>query len=205
MLLSFYSRNPFRFHEADKGNNPAGNNPAPDPTDPATGTDPKKTDEKQFSQSELEAIVKDRLARAQRKADEAATKAKSDAEQKALVEQGEFKTLAEQRASTIAELTQQIESAKAHESTAEKYRNALKARLEADKKALPAHIVALLDQLDEIKQMEWLANPTNAEAMKQPTAPASSGLGTPPRNTAPSKTAPASLPTAPARRPFTLD
>ena len=181
MLRSFLSHSIQRYYEADKGA-PTGE------IEPPTGTEPKKTEEKQFSQAELEAIVKDRLARAKRKADDEAEKAKTEAAQKALLEQGEFKTLAEQRASELATLSTQLEAAKSHEETANKYRKALQDRLAVDKKALPESIIAILDQLDEIKQMEWLSNPKNIEALK-PAADTSTTrtLGTPPRNASDSK------------------
>ena len=173
MLRSFISGQPQRYYEAEKGDNPP-------QADPPTVPEPAKT-EKTFTQFELDAIVKDRLEREKRKSTEAAEKARKEAEEKALQEQGEFKTLAEQRAAELATLKSELESAKVHESTAEKYRAALKARLDADKKSLPAHIVALLDQLDEIKQMEWLSDPKNADALKPSSTP-DRNLGTPPRN-----------------------
>ncbi len=181
MLRSFLSNQ--KYYEADKGDNPSGG------TEP-TGTEPKKTEEKTFSQTELEAIVKDRLERANRKAKTEADKAKTEAEQKALLEQGEYKTLAEQRASELATLTKDLEAANSHKETADKYKKALLDKLAVEKKSLPAHIVAILDQLDEIKQMEWLSDSKNIEALK----PASSDRqhGTPPRNTSNSaKPAPA--------------
>lgn len=51
--------------------------------------------ERMFTKAEVEALVRDRLAGAQRKADEQAAKARADAEAKALREQGEYKTLYE--------------------------------------------------------------------------------------------------------------
>lgn len=177
MLRSFISHSlPQRYYEADKGDNP----PATDPvTEPKTGNDPVKT-EKTFSQADVDAIVKDRIAREKRKADETAEKAKTEAEQKALLEKGEFKTLAEQRATELETLRKDLEAAKTHEQTADKYRKALKERLDAEKKNFPAHVVSLLDKLDPLEQMEWIT--TNAEALK----PASDTrqLGTPPRNAA---------------------
>jgi hypothetical protein len=65
--------------------------------------------ERVFKQSEVEALVRDRLASAQRKADEAAKKAAADAEAKALKEQGEYKTLYEK---LQAELEQERTRAK---------------------------------------------------------------------------------------------
>ncbi len=169
MLLSSLSHS--KYHEADKGDNPDGI------TEPQTGTEPKKTEEKQFSQSELEAIVKDRLERAKRKAKEDADKAKADADQKALAEQGEFKTLAEQRAAELETTKRELETAKTHEQAADKYRKALKDRLDVEKKAYPAHVVSLLDKLDPLEQLEWIT--ANADALKPAT---DRTHGTPPRS-----------------------
>jgi hypothetical protein len=168
MLRSFLSHSPQKFYEADKGDNPAGSD---------TGNDPAKT-EKTFTQTELDAILTDRLERRDRKAKADADKAAAEAKERALAEQGEYKTLAEQRASELATAKTELEAAKTHEQTAEKYRKALIAQLAIEKKAFPAHVVALLDKLDPLEQMEWIT--TNAEALK----PASNDqrFGTPPRN-----------------------
>jgi hypothetical protein len=171
MLRSFLSHSPRKFYEADKGDNPSGAE--------STSDDSVKT-VKTFSQDELEAIVKDRLDRAKRKAKEDADKAKTEAEQKALAEQGEYKTLAEQRAAELANAHKELETAKTHEQAAEQYKKALLARLAVDKKSLPAGIVALLDKFDPLDQAEWLSDPKNAEALK-PTS-TDRTLGTPPRN-----------------------
>jgi hypothetical protein len=193
MRISHLSNHrPQRYFEADKGNNPPATDPQPEPT---PGNDPAKTD-KTFTQAELEAIVKDRLDRAQRKAKEAEEKARKDAEEKTLHEQGEFKTLAEQRAAEIADLKSQVESNKAHIGTIERLKKALEARLEADKKNLPESVQTLLNKLDVADQMEWIA--ANPDALK-PTdkQPAPSG-GTPRRGGIPPVTPPAVE--APARK-----
>jgi hypothetical protein len=173
MLRYFWSTH--RFYEADPGT-PTGGNLAPEPM-PATGNDPAPKPEKAFTQSDVDAIVKDRLERAKRKADDEATKAKSEADAKALAEQGEWKTLAEQRQAEITTLTATVESQKAHEKTIERLTTVLKSRLEVDRKGLPQHIIALLDRLDVADQMEWLA--TNLDALK---VADTKTAGTPPRN-----------------------
>jgi hypothetical protein len=99
---------------------------------------------------------------------------------KPLAEQGEFKTLAEQRATELATANQALEAAKTHELTAEKYKTALLARLATDKKGLPAGILTLIDRLDPIEQAEWLSDPKNADALKPVSADRT--FGTPPRN-----------------------
>jgi hypothetical protein len=52
--------------------------------------------EKRFTQAELDAIIKDRLAKEKRKADEKADEARKEAERKALEEQGKYKEMYEQ-------------------------------------------------------------------------------------------------------------
>ena len=51
--------------------------------------------ERMWTKAEVEALVRDRLANAQRKAEEAADKARQEAEAKALKEQGEYQKLFE--------------------------------------------------------------------------------------------------------------
>jgi hypothetical protein len=85
--------------------------PEQDATTPAandvtTGAEPGKQTEtvKTFTQTELDAIVTERLQRAQRKAEEQTAKAKTEAERKAAEEQGQYQKLAE---SLKAELEQE--------------------------------------------------------------------------------------------------
>lgn len=121
-----------------------------------TATEPAKT-EKTFTQAELDAIVKERLERAQRKAAEQAEKARADAEAKTLAEQGEFKALAEQRAAELEKAQRALESAKHTEKELERYQTALKKQLDAARADLPTPIATLLDKLDPAEQLEWLA------------------------------------------------
>ena len=137
---------------------------------PPTGTDPVKTaDDKRFTQAELDAIVKDRLDRAQRKAAADQEKAKADAEARALAEQGEFKTLAEQRQQRIAELENAHEQARATEKERDRYKAALASHVQALRTELPAHLTALLDKLDPVDQLEWMS--ANHAELTRPTAP----------------------------------
>jgi hypothetical protein len=80
----------------------------PTGADPGTKTEAAKT----FTQTELDAIVTERLQRAQRKAEEQTAKARTEAERKAQEEQGEYKKLAD---SLKAELEQERTRAKALE------------------------------------------------------------------------------------------
>jgi hypothetical protein len=81
--------------------------PTPEQAQPdATGEKAERT----FTKAEVEALVRDRLAGAQRKAEEATKKATADAEAKALREQGEFRTLYEKEQARAAELEQRARS-----------------------------------------------------------------------------------------------
>lgn len=128
-------------------------------------------DTKTFTQAELDAIVKDRLDRAQRTAEAKAQKDREATEAEALKEQSKFKELAEQREKQLAEL----EPVKAR---AERYEAALKTHLDAERKSLPAHITGLLDKLDPADQLEWIA--ANREALGEPGEKPPAAKGTPP-------------------------
>jgi hypothetical protein len=141
-------------------------------TEPATGAVTPPNGDVAFTQADVDRIVEQRLSRAKTKAEADAAKVKADAEQRALTEQGEWKTLAEQRAARLAELeplTKQVETAKEE---ADRYRKAIAKYADDAKKAVPEHVRALLDKLDPIDQLDWLA--TNAAALTQATA-----VGTP--------------------------
>ncbi len=131
------------FRQEDNG---AGNN-AP-PAGDATGTN--GGDEKRFTQAELDAIVKARLEREQGKAAKDREKAEADARARALAEQGEFKTLAEQRAARIAELEPLA-------TETEQLRMATKALLDRQREGLPEYILPLLDAMPVAGQLEYLA------------------------------------------------
>jgi hypothetical protein len=113
-------------------------------------------DDKRFTQAELDAIVRDRLDRQRRATEAQQQKDREATEAKALEEQQEFKKLADQRAEKVAEL-------EPFKAKAERYEAALTALLEAERKDIPEHLVALLDKLDPAEQLEWIA--TNREAI----------------------------------------
>lgn len=70
---------------------------------PSTGTDPVKTEPaaKVFTQAEVDALIKDRLKRAQ-------DKARADADAEAAKKNGEWQTLAEQREQELKNLQAQL-------------------------------------------------------------------------------------------------
>lgn len=205
MRLGFISRASALKRSADKGSeSTAGASNATAQTDTEAGASgapngvqsSSTQSEKTFSQAELEAIIEQRLTRERSKAQAAADKAKAEADQKALIEQGEWKTLAEQRAARVAELeplSTQVEQLK---SDAKKYRDAIAKYADAAKANVPENVRALLDRLDPIDQLDWIA--TNAasltpESKAQP-------IGTPQNKQAPKPNAGATATEQPVAR-----
>lgn len=158
-----------------------------DPQTPLTATEPGQAPElaavqpppqsadapavRTFTQADVDKIVTDRLAREQTKSQRETEKARIEAEAAALLQQGEFKTLAEQRATQIAKLEPLAQQA-------ERYGKALQAQLEAARTGLPDHLTALLDRMDVAEQLEYLAA---HRAKLVPVAP----VGPPPPPSAP--------------------
>jgi hypothetical protein len=141
-----------------------------------TPADKAKPDERAFSQADVDRIVAERLQREQAKATQAAEKAKREAEELAATQQGEFKTLAEQRQQRIAALEQQVAEVETQKARADKYEAALKQHLDAQRKDLPKHILELLDDKDPADQLSWLSK--NAEQLGTTARP---GIGPTPR------------------------
>ena len=155
------------------------------PTDNATGTnggtDAKPTTQpaiqpaaKSFAtdadfQAEVDRILKDRLERAETKAQEKARKAAEAAEAEAAAKNGEWKDLAEKRAATLgaletekATLTEQLDAQK---DTLARYEKALTAHVAAQSEDVPDGVKTLLGKLDPVEQLEWLA--ANRETLLQ--------------------------------------
>ena len=134
---------------------------------PAEGTvtPPEKTAEqpaqkpetKTFTQDEVNTIVAERLKREDEKKARELDKARADAEEKALEDNAKWKELAEKRDKRISELEAQAGDAEALKQELDGYRNALTTQLKAEKEGLPAHILALVDKLNPIEQLEYLA------------------------------------------------
>ena len=108
-------------------------------------------------QAELDRVVKERLERERQKNERAAEAAKRKAEEDAAAKNGEWQALAEKHAKRLAELEPLETEIESHKSEAEKYKAALTGHLATLKKDLPTPIIALLDNLDPIAQMEWIS------------------------------------------------
>ena len=158
--------------------------PADSKTEDAPGAqkEGEKSGEKLFTQAELDAIVKDRLDRAKAKAETEAAKAREKATADALAEQGEFKKLSETQAKQLLDLTTEKETLTAQLETANadarKYRTTVESLLAEHIKTVPENIKMLLDKLDPIEQLNWLA--ANQGAVKitgVPATPKADGRG----------------------------
>jgi len=150
--------------EADKG---SGGNAAdqkdPPKTDDSTGDkDPNAgngegTPEKKFTQQELDEIVKARLEREKKKAEEAAEAATQAAEAKALKDQEKYKELAEKFEKDLVDERTKLTELSTLPEKLERTEGALKKLLETQRKGLPDHLIKLLDKMDPVDQLEYIA------------------------------------------------
>jgi hypothetical protein len=102
------------------------------------------------------AVPYERFAEVNKRAKEAEKKladldnATKAAETARLKEQGEYKTLAEKAAARVAELEPLAEAIQRKDGVIKQF-------LDAERKGLPKHILALLDKLDPTDQLEYIA------------------------------------------------
>jgi molecular chaperone GrpE (heat shock protein) len=108
-------------------------------------------------QKRVDDMLKERLEREQKKAEQKALKAKEEALAEAATKNGEWQQLAEQRAARLTELETQLATLDATTTKAQRYEAALGKQVEALRKELPKHLLPLLDKLDVAEQLEWLA------------------------------------------------
>lgn len=140
------------------------------------GETPQTPVEAMFSQAQVDAIVRDRLDRAQKQADKRAADAAAEAERKAAEEQGRYQDLyqkAQADLDAIAKQMRQMELSQMRAQVAAKF-------------SLPDAIASRL-QGETAEDMEADAK-TLAAALPKPSAPnitSSSGSGAPPRPGAP--------------------
>lgn len=173
-------RSPVTLLVADAGTPAGGPNDATPPTDDATGDNANGgsgaitfASQDEF-QKRVEEMLRERLAREERKRERAAEEARRQAEERALKEQQRFKELADSQAKRLAELEPLVAQLEAEQATTERYKAALTKQLEALRTDLPKPILALLDRLDPVEQLEWLA--ANGAEL----APKGGGAGIPP-------------------------
>lgn len=125
-----------------------------------TGNDPGDQDEsdgeKKFTQDDVDRFIADRLAREKAKREKDTTKAREEAEAKALEEQQEYQELATKRQQRIETLEAEVDRLSAVEEKATKYEGALTQHLETRMEGIPAGIQSLLKDRDPVDQMAWL-------------------------------------------------
>ena len=122
-----------------------------------TSTEPAGDAGKSFSQADVDRIVKERLEREKAAREKAAQKAREDAEAESLKKNQEWQGLAatqEKRANELAARVTELESVG---DQATRYKGALEKYLAAEKKDLPKHVLVLLEKLDPVDQIEYLA------------------------------------------------
>jgi hypothetical protein len=165
-----------RFFEADSG---AGSGGAP-----ATGGDSAQKDTgapagaentekgpipyERFKAVNDEAAELRKWRKEREAADKAAEKKAADAEAARLAEQGKFKELAEAAEKKASDL-------EPFKTKAERAEAALTKLLEEERKGLPKHVTELLDKLDPVDQLEYIAK--NREALGAKPAPPNINAG----------------------------
>lgn len=112
------------------------------------------TEEQQMA---VDLIVKERLERAQRKAEADADKLRIQAEEQALLKNKEFETLAEQRKGKVGELEAQVLELTQFKEQAEKYKSAMEKIVKAQVDKLPPALKVLVEKLDPVEQMDYLS------------------------------------------------
>jgi hypothetical protein len=98
----------------------------------------------------------------QEKASKAQAQAAEAAEAERLAKAQEWQTLAEKRQAALDEL-------KPYKETAERYKGALAAILATQRGNLPGHVIELLDKLDPVDQLEYIAK--HQKELAAPAAP----------------------------------
>ena len=141
------------------------------------------TDERTFTQADVDRLIEDRLKRAADKAEKDRLKAGEAAESKRLEDQKEFEKLATQRAGRITELEAEAEKATTLTEQLERSNKALSTYVATLREGLPQSVLVLLDKSDIVEQLEWLAE--NREAIigndKEPDKPLTKGVPASPK------------------------
>lgn len=150
--------------------------PGANATTPATPPAPTAESKVEFTpeqQKELDRILSDRLAREKAKTERAEAKARQEAEETSLKERQAFEELANKRQTRITELETQIGELDTTKQKLAKYETTFGNILKAEKEGLDPSIIALLDRLDPLDQLNWLSeNKAKAKpAQKTPVPP----------------------------------
>lgn len=110
-----------------------------------------------FTQADVDRIVKDRLEREKTAREKVALKAKEDAEAEGLKKNQEWQALAQKHEARTNELLAKLDELEPLGDQVDRYKGALESYLVTEKKDLPKHVLVLLEMLDPVEQIEYLA------------------------------------------------
>jgi hypothetical protein len=131
--------------------------------------------EKTHTWDEVQEEIRKRLASQKTAIDAQLAKERKQQEDAALAQQGEYQKLAEERQQRIADLERLIEESGTVISQRDRYKGTLAKFLAKEREGLPAHILKLLDRMDEADQLEYIAE--NADDLKPHAADGSNANG----------------------------
>lgn len=164
---------PLQMHDDDPGTPSGGNPPAPAPASPPP-VQPQASSAATFTQEQLNAALAEEKRKWKKQQDEAAAKARQEAEEKAALEKGEFEKLAGERGSRLAQIeTEHTTLQERHTALTE----AMEAQIKQRIKLLPEEMRELLGDGDVLARYTQLGK-LEAAAAKLTTVPR--GPGTPP-------------------------
>jgi len=132
-------------------------NPAASKTPPADNPKDAKSDETpdDFDKDRAMELIK-KLRATEREHNALLKKIETDEEAK-LAEQNQFKELAEKRKAELDEAQKKADEA-------DRYRSSLETYLKAEREGIPEHILPLLDKMDVVDQLDYIAE--NRETLK---------------------------------------
>jgi len=111
---------------------------------------------KTFTQAELDAIIKERLTRAEEATKRETEKAARKAEEEAAAKNGEWQKLAESRQAEIDNTAKRLAELEPYQTQAQRYKDALEKHLSGMTEKLPEHVKELLKGKDPVEQIEYL-------------------------------------------------
>ncbi len=130
---------------------------APEKRGSESGVEDQPAERRTFSQAELDRIVKERLERERSAREKATVRAREEAEAEAMKKNQEWQALAEKNEARAAELAAKVGALEPLGEQVQRYKSALEKSLAAEKKDLPKHVLVLLEKLDPVEQIEYLA------------------------------------------------
>ncbi len=128
------------------------------PAEPSSNVDASiRFKDDQALQQYVQDRLKDRLLREDKKREEAAEAARKEAEENALEQQQEFKTLADKRAERILDLEAQVGTLEQITTERDEMQSALQGYLDKERDGLPEMILSLLEGKSPVEQLAWIA------------------------------------------------